>query len=167
MISHDKANEILNVLCGRIDNMPTTSSVYIGLCADEPAADDGKVTGEPEIKSYSRKKIGGAVRYDSDGKVIDDPDRYFTLASDGVIYNEDEIMFSTAREDYGKTMYYWFLSSSSGKGTSAYLWGKVNRTLEDGTKEWGLVVKKDTVPVFYEKELVASIDTEPIIPTTD
>ena len=54
----------------------------------------------------------------------------------------------TARESLGK-QYYWFLSESA--AGPAIIWGKING-------DAGVTINAETVPVFYEGELKASID---------
>lgn len=140
MVSQAKANTHLSALCGKAA-ITQASSVYLGFCASEPGATNGAITDEPTAASYSRKLVGGSSA----------PTQYFGVPSGGVVTNSSEIQMATAREDMGM-QYYWFLSESiSG---NAYLWGKLYAS--DGTE--GIEVKAETVPVFYEGQLKASID---------
>lgn len=134
MIAQNKANTLLSYLVGA--SAPTKlSNAYLGLCANEPAASTGEITGEPESDYYARIPVVG--KFDS--------------PAGGVVDNSGEIQMTTAREALGK-MYWWFLSEST--TGNAYLWGK----LYDKDNAWGIEIRAETVPVFYEHQLKASID---------
>lgn len=137
MMSNAHASKLLNLTCG-VESVSMPRELYLGLCANQPAA-DGTVTGEPTVASYERKLVGGSSVSSN----------AFGAAKGGVISNTQEIQMKTARQAYGATMYWFFLSESiDGKAT---LWGKVNG-------DTGLTVGEETVPVFYAGELKASID---------
>lgn len=144
MISQSKNNAILNALTGKATlNAPT--SVYLGLCVTEPNAATGALIDEPSFNtSYERKMLHGPNFAN-----------LFESAVGGTIKNAKEIQMTTMREDQG-TMYYWFLSESS--TGNAYLWGDLYRLTEDGSKVAGVTIAAETVPVFYEGQLQASID---------
>ena len=147
MISQDKAAQILSALTGR-STMERLTNVYLGLSATEPKASDGEVTGEPTAEaaaSYARRLVGG-TNSGNDNAFANAP-------AGGIIKNSKEIQMAAARQEWGK-MNYWFLSSSQGRGTNAFLWGDLYNT--DGTK--GVQINAETVPVFYENQLQASID---------
>lgn len=138
MVSQTHANKLLNVTCG-VSDITLPSTVYLGLCANEPAATNGAVTGEPTVDSYERKLVGGSTAHT----------RLFSAGAGGVITNGAEIQMKTAREAYGATMHYFFLSESA--SGNAILWGKING-------DTGLTVGAESVPTFYEGQLKASID---------
>lgn len=136
MISNTYANKILNVMCGVADNLSLPANLYLGLCSGEPLASTGAVTGEPTFApSYSRVLVGG-----SNGI------KHFGNASNGVIANNTEIQFKTAREEFG-SMNYFFLSES--KTGDAIMWGEITG---------GVNIGAETVPTFYEGELRISLD---------
>ena len=148
MISQDKAKQYLNSLTGRaaVERMTT---VYLGLSATEPVHANGEVNGEPTAEaapSYARRLVGGSNATGDNNAFASDP-------SGGIIRNSKEIQMAAARQEWGK-MNYWFLSSSQGRGTNAFLWGKMYNT--DGTL--GVQINAETVPVFYEGQLQTSID---------
>lgn len=126
MISKVYSSKILNTLLGVTETasylLSAPAKVYIGLCASEPAAEDGSLTnaGEPtSVASYARKEVCGTSGT-----------KYFGLSSSsGVIENSSEIQFKTAREDYPEKINYWFLSASS--TGAAFLWGKIKDVLLD------------------------------------
>lgn len=147
MISQTKATQLLNALTGRaqVDRMAT---VYLGLSATEPVHATGEVNGEPTAEvapSYARRMVGGTNAGNDNA--------FASAPSGGIIKNSKEIQMAAARQEWGK-MNYWFLSSSQGRGTEAFLWGKLYNT--DGTE--GVQINAETVPVFYENQLQASID---------
>lgn len=141
MISHEYANNVLSILTGtQTKNISTPAGVYLGLCSQEPNRYDGKVTSEPTEDRYARIQMGGSNA----------SKKYFDTPKNGVIQNIEEIQFKTARTDWG-TMLYFFLSNNANTGTPAYLWGSIN----DGN---GVTISANTVAVFYENDLKASID---------
>lgn len=147
MISQEKANQILNNLTGRSE-MTALSSVYLGLSATEPKASNGEVTGEPSAEaapSYARAIVGGSKAGDRNA--------FSVSASGGIIKNQSEIQMAAARQAWGK-MNYWFLSVNEARGTNAFLWGNLYNI--DGTQ--GVQINAETVPVFYNEQLMASID---------
>lgn len=147
MISQEKATQILNNLTGRSD-MTQASNVYLGLSATEPNHASGEVTGEPTAEaapSYARRLVGGSKAGERNA--------FATSASGGVIKNSAEIQMAAARQAWGK-MNYWFLSTSEARGTNAFLWGNLYNI--DGTQ--GVQINAETVPVFYDEQLMASID---------
>ena len=131
MISKVHANTLLNATVGNV-GITKYTAVYLGLCSSEPNHDTGAVASEPTAASYERKNVTGM----------------FAMASGGIVKNIQEIQFKTAREAFG-TMNYWFLSN--GSSGAAMIWGTIN----DGA---GVDIGAETVPVFYENELRASID---------
>ena len=139
MISSTYANKILNVICGVKDELNVPSKLYLGLCSSEPSA-SGTVSGEPSASSYERTIVGGSSE-----------ESMFGNASGGVISNNEEIHFMTARTAWG-TMNYFFLSESP--TGAAILWGDLMN--KSGTK--GVTIGEETVPVFYEGDLKASLD---------
>lgn len=167
MISNSCASNILNFICGVKDNMTIPEKVYLGLCSEMPSS-AGAITGEPytnpnvidengqaKTTTYARVLVSGTEMQ---------PKR-FGLASNGKISNSEEIQFKACRKvPFGK-MNYFFLSTSQAGG-SAFLWGELIKKDEDGkiiTDEKGnpvigVDVEAETVPVFYEGELQASID---------
>lgn len=157
MISKAYASKILNTMFGTAASnsgnvITPNTTVYLGLCASEPDRVTGALTsaGEPSsIASYERKKVGGTQTSEL---------QYFGLSSStGVIQNNMEIQMKTAREAYPAKINYWFLTTSSSKGSgSAMVWGEV----KDSEGNQGITVDKATVPTFYEGELKVSIDVE-------
>lgn len=139
MISNSYANKILNLICGVSDALQLPSTMYLGLCSAEPNASTGAITGEPTAASYERVPIGGSTN---------GLKKYFGSASGGIISNAEEIKFNVARESFG-TMNYFFLSESA--SGNAILWGAITG---------GVTINAETVPVFYEGDLKASIDVE-------
>lgn len=143
MISNAYANKILNVITGVSGSISQANYVYLGLCVSEPNPSTGAVNSEPTAPSYKRRLVGGALSYQ---------DKAFGSADDGIITNDKEIQFNTARESWGEgssKLMYWFLSeTTSGVAT---MWGEIN----DGN---GIEIAANTVPTFYEGELKASID---------
>lgn len=131
MISKVHASTLLDATVGNAA-ISKPSALYLGLCSSEPNHDTGAVNSEPTATSYERKNVTGM----------------FATASGGIVKNRQEIQFKTAREAFG-TMNYWFLST--GPSGAALLWGSIN----DGD---GVTIGAETVPVFYENELRASID---------
>lgn len=147
MITTTYANYILNVLFGISDSLNVPSYVYLGFSSTEPQADGTGIT-EPSAESYARVLISG--------KETSATERKFTTATGGIISNSKEILFTAARESWG-VLPYWFLSTSNATGTtgatvilSGELTGKIATTGVDA----------ETVPVFYEGELQASIDVD-------
>ena len=125
--------------------MSLPSKVYLGLSSTEPDNNGGNIT-EPSAASYKRTLISGE----------DTTEKKFSSAADGIISNDKEIQCATARETWG-VLPYWFLSTSDTKGStgsniilSGELTGKI---ATEG-------VAAETIPVFYEGELKASIDVE-------
>lgn len=147
MISKSKANELLNSLFGKT-SVTQATTIYLGLSETEPNADTGAVGGEPAVSSYKRLLVGG-----SNATTVD-KNAFKTNANEGKISNSEEIQMPTAKEPYGKTMNYFFLSTSGRTGDQAFLWGNLKN--EDGTQ--GIVIGEKTVPVFYAGMLEASID---------
>lgn len=139
MISNTYATKILNVICGVKDELNLPSKLYLGLSSSEPSA-TGTVSGEPSAPSYGRTIVGGTTE-----------DSMFGNAYNGVISNNKEIHFMTARTSWG-TMKYFFLSDSL--TGAAILWGDLMN--KDGTN--GVTIGEETVPVFYEGDLKASLD---------
>lgn len=144
MISQSKASELLNYLVGGT-SLNSMTSVYLGICTNEPAHADGTITGEPTAESYARAPIYAM----SSNVVVTD---VFDTAANGVVSNVKDIQMQAAREDWG-TMYYWFLSVSKTEG-KAFLWGKLRN--KEGVE--GVTISEETVPVFYQNQLKASID---------
>ena len=144
MISNVYANKILNLMCGASINITFPGTVYLGLSASAPDSYSGAVTGEPTAASYSRTIVGGTNATNSFGE-----------AEYGKITNNKEIQFKTAREAWGH-MYYFFLSESA-KG-AAFLWGVIKKEDEEGNVEEGINIPAETVPTFYEGDLVISLD---------
>lgn len=145
MISNSFANDLLGLATGRITEWQFPDYVYLGICANEPSHSTGAVSGEPTgKKKYARKKVGGAAA---------DAEWFFGSASGGIISNSKEIQMPTAREAWGM-MNYWFLSNTS--SGNAILWGEIY----DKNGNIGLQIDAETVPVFYEYELRASIGVE-------
>lgn len=140
MISNTYANQILNLICGVSDTLSLPGKLYLGLSASAPSA-SGAVNGEPSAASYERTVVGGSG---ADTKKFGD-------AVSGVISNQSEIQFKTARTAWG-TMNYFFLSES--ETGAAILWGELMN--KDGTQ--GVTIGAETVPVFYEGDLKASLD---------
>lgn len=164
MISHAYANKILKALFttdSTNNNLKVNSTIYLGLCKDEPDSVTGSVKGkgEPTIQSYDRKLVSSMFgNYtDSDGNEVTNP-------SDGIIKNSADIQMSTAKEDYGDVMEYWFLSASKDKATAetdggvAYIWGKIKDiifstqningfTVDSSFNITGKTVLKQTYPV--------------------
>lgn len=140
MISNTYANKILDLACGVEDNLTMPSYLYLGLCSNEPTS-TGTVTGEPTAASYDRVVVGGKSAND----------KYFGFASGGIISNDKEIHFNTAKENFG-TMHYFFLSES--ETGPAILWGKING--DNGVDI--NVTNGEVVPVFFKEDLKASID---------
>ncbi len=147
MISKTMASSILNHICGSKE-LSGSKNVYLGLCATEPTA-AGAVSDEPSAASYARKKVTETIS----GSIV--VTSFSATTSDGIITNKEEIMMNAAREAWG-TMNYFFLSTSLVKGQPAFLWGK----LYDKTGVEGITIGAETVPVFYEGQLRASIDVE-------
>ena len=142
MISHEYANNVLSILTGTENkSINTPAGVYLGLCSQEPNPYNGKVTGEPTEDRYMRIQMGGNST---------SLKKYFDTPANGVIKNKEEIQFKTARTDWG-TMRYFFLSNNSAINSPAYLWGSIN----EGN---GVTISANTVAVFYENDLKASID---------
>ena len=139
MISTTFANKILNVLVGSSTSVSAATSVYFGMCANEPSA-SGTVSGEPTGASYRRKVVGG-----------NNTSKLFGAASGGIVTNTTEVQSYTAREAWG-TVNYWFLSDTA--TGAANIWGEIYD--KNGNK--GLNIAAETVPTFYEGELRASID---------
>ena len=138
MISNTYANKVLNLICGVSDALSLPDKLYLGLSASAPNASSGALpssNGEPTAASYARTVVGG-----SSGT------KKFGSASGGIISNNAEIQFLTARTDWG-TMKYFFLSESA-TGV-AILWGEI---------AGGVTIGAETVPVFYEGDLRASLD---------
>lgn len=154
MISQTKANTILNCLLAKGD-MSQPSNVYLGLCATEPAV-DGTITGEPTAASYARKQIVSSRSGSSSSSLVYQSE--FSAAANGVIVNAKEIQMVAAREAWGDLKYFFLSESASG---NAFMWGKIYS--KTGTE--GITVGAETVPVFYEGQLRASIDValEPIV----
>lgn len=137
MISNTYANKILNHLCGNNENLAQPDALYLGLCANEPNAADGAVTGQPTAPSYARVIVGGK-NYTN----------HFGSAVDGKITNSLEIQFKTARTAWGNMKYFFLSTSATG---NAIMWGQIN----DGA---GITISDETVPTFYEGELTISLD---------
>lgn len=168
MISTTQANAVLNCIMNKAElNRP--ADIYLGLCSTEPSA-DGTITDEPTAASYERKLIGSVtIKSTTDGNGSSSSSATYTsdfgTAEGGIISNVNEIQMRAAREAWGD-MKYFFLSKT--KTGVAYLWGKIYAT--DGTE--GITVEAETVPVFYEGQLRASIDvalppiTEDVTETT-
>lgn len=131
--------------------------VYIGMCALEPDKITGSLVdkGEPdgETSGYERKLISGCGTAPtnlttggtaSSTQVINQQD-YFINELDpngaekpGIITNNKEIQFSTARASYGNTMKYWFLSDRI--DGEAFLWGQIKDILYPQTTD-NVIVK--------------------------
>lgn len=129
MISNAYANTLLKQMTG---------NMYLGLCSTEPNASTGAVTGEPSSSYYARVQLS-ASDFNTNG---------------GVITNAKELKFNTARESFGE-MKYFFVASSSTKGSAANWWG---RLLDASGQPTSITIGENTVPVFYEGDLRASID---------
>lgn len=147
MITTAYANKILGVLFGLSDSLALPDYVYLGFSSTEPKADGSGIT-EPSAESYKRVLVSGNKTSATEKK--------FTTATDGVIKNTSEIICSTARESWG-VLPYWFLSTSSTTGiTGSNIILTGNLTGKIATEG----VAAETVPVFYEGELQASIDVD-------
>lgn len=129
MISNNYANTLLKQM---------TSNMYLGLCSEEPNASTGAVTSEPTSSYYARVALS-ASDFSTGG---------------GIITNAKELKFNTAREALGE-MKYFFVASSATKGTAANWWG---RLLDASGQPTSITIGENTVPVFYEGDLRASID---------
>ena len=147
MISNVYANKILNHLCGKTD-LAQPTYLYIGLCEPEPDSSTGTVSGEPDAPSYARVLVGGH-----------DQKSYFGGADAGKITNTSEIQFKTARTAWG-VMKYFFLSQTA--NGPAIMWGE----LKDLDGNHGVLIDQETVPTFYEGDLVISLDV-PLSQGTD
>lgn len=147
MICTNTANQILQALFGVSSSYSASSNLYLGLSSAQPKA-DGTGFVEPTAPSYARKQIASTK---SSGTSTT-KESMFGNADGGVITNKTEILMNTARESWG-VLKYWFITSSSSKGDgTAILWGDLTGEIA----ETG--VAAETVPVFYENELKASID---------
>lgn len=144
MISVTYINNILETLVGYDTSLVAPSKLYLGLSSTD-LNDDGTGFTEPTAASYKRTLVGG-----TEGKST--ALMKFGSASGGVISNKTEITCTTAREPWG-VLPYWFLTSSETPGSgTAILWG----TLSGAIAETG--VAAETIPVFYEGDLKASIN---------
>ena len=141
MISQTYASKILNAMFGVSDAISLPTNLYLGLCANEPNAQTGAVTGEPTAEGYTRKIVGG-----SSGEK-----HFGTSSASGRITNSKEIQFNTVRGDAGKQNY--FFISDSEKG-NAIAWGALDAECDIVTTGIGA----NTVPTFFEGELVFTID---------
>ncbi|MBQ4065502.1 MAG: hypothetical protein IJD10_05330 [Clostridia bacterium] len=143
MISNYYASTILDLICGVTDSLSLPDKLYLGLSASAPAPLTGAIptsNGEPIATSYERTVVGGISGA-----------KKFGTASSGIISNSEEIQFKTARDEWG-TMNYFFLSQS--KDGPAIMWGEIWN--KDGTQ--GVTIGAETVAVFYEGDLRASLD---------
>lgn len=149
MISQTHVNTLLNATFG-ISDIDAPTNLYMGLCVSEPNHENGKLDGcgEPTShESYERKNVAdcfGSFKENATGN----PTASATAAG-GIITNIKEIQMKTIRDTALGTMKYWFLSYSS--TGNAIIWGKING-------DNGVNIAENTVPVFYEGELKASID---------
>lgn len=138
MIPQSTVNDIINAMTGKT-SYTAPKTVYLGYCANEPNAVTGAVTGEPSSEYYARLEVRNSY------------ETFIGDAAGGVVKNSREIRMPVAREDYG-THYYWFLADS--KTGPCFLYGDLYN--KNGTK--GQAIGLETVPVFYENQLQASID---------
>jgi hypothetical protein len=122
--SYTYANSIL-------DNL--IKNGWLGLCSAEPSRDTGTPS-EPADSYYSRIQTNGK----------------FSSANKGVISNNVEIQFPTARSEAGYGLMTHFFISQSQTGP-AVIWGSINNPQP---------ITQNTVPSFYEGELKLSVDTE-------
>lgn len=137
MISQTYANKILNAMFGVSDAISLPTTLYLGLCANEPNASTGAVTGEPTAEGYARKAVGGSSAT-----------KLFGSASGGKITNTSEIQFATVRADAGKQNYFFISDSASG---NAIAWG----TLSGDITTSGIT--QNSVPTFFAGELEFTI----------
>ena len=148
MISNSKVNEILNSLTGR-SSLSAPSAIYLGLSATEPDANGGSLS-EPSVASYARKLVGGTSNT---------ANQMFGTASGGVVKNNVEIQMQTARQDYGEKMLYWFLSTSSTKGQSAFIWGRIKDVMREKAEVAGFVAHSSIEGMYwYTEELSELMD---------
>ena len=129
MISNNYANNLLKQMTG---------NMYLGLCSEEPNSNTGAVSSEPTSSYYARVPLS-STDFTTNG---------------GVITNSKELKFNTARESFG-TMKYFFVASNSTRGSVANWWG---RLLDASGQPADVTIGENTVPVFYEGDLRASID---------
>lgn len=177
MISQKFATKILNSLFNVFGDDQTSEympgghffkkpdQVFLGLCAREPSRSDGSLAqaGEPDGKPngndkihpyYERKEISGKITSEGSGSntTWSQSIKHFGKAVNGVIENNAEIQFITARHAIEETMNYWFLSET--KDGDAFLWGEIT----NASNGKGIQIAENTVPTFYPGELQASLD---------
>lgn len=140
MISQTYASKILNAMFGVSDSISLPTTLYLGLCANEPTASTGAVTGEPTAEGYARKAVGGSSAT-----------KLFGTASGGKITNSSEIQFPTVREAAGVQNYFFISDSPTG---NAIAWG----TLSGYITTTGIT--ENTVPTFFAGELDFSLDVD-------
>ena len=147
MISNAYAKKILEVMFGSSKSIEAPTETYLGICSSEPNASTGAVTGEPSAPSYARTVVSEILEGGGEIK------SKFGKATGGIITNKEEIQMKIARTAWG-TMNYFFISESA--TGPAIIWGKLLN--KEGVQ--GVTIGEETVPVFYDGDLKASIDVE-------
>ena len=155
MISKTLANNILDILVGNSYKLSGYSAVYLGLSSTDP--EEGLT--EPAEEEYKRIQVGATDQGTSatnttNGKEEFSKFRRFAAATGGVVSNKDEINFPTAKQGYKDKITHWFLSSSSSKGSSAFLWGEVKDVLIEPADWTEFTQKTRTIYADTENEEV-------------
>lgn len=129
------ATQFLNYAFGKISGLTSPSSVYIGLCSNDPEADNGAVT-ELSGKGYSRVLVAQ--------KGASFPNT-FGSASNREIKNAYQINWTKATEDWDRVK--GFLLADAAAGGDIFFYGKLDLT-EEEEAAGGLLVEAGMVALF-------------------
>ena len=127
--SKDYANQILNVALAKQAQLSAYASVYIGLCTNDPEADDGTFNELSGGSGYGRVLIS---------RKGDSYPAKIGTAADRVIANIDQINWNKATMDWPRVKGFGLFSQESG-GTP-YYYGKLEMTEEEKAAGGILVV---------------------------
>lgn len=132
------ANNFLNIAFAKTQSISAPSSVYIGLCSNDPEADNGSIT---ELSGGNYGRIAIAAK----GSTYPD---FMGEANGRAIQNNKQINWTKASSDWTRVKGF-FLSTSEtvGETSGIFFYGKLDLT-EEEEAAGGLLVEAGMVALF-------------------
>jgi hypothetical protein len=138
--------QILNYTLSKIDGIEAPSEVYIGLCSNDPEADNGTFT-ELSGSGYSRVLIS---------RKSDNYPNLIGTASNRTITNIAQINWVKATANWEKVNGFGLFTTLNSKSESPFFYGKLKLT-EEQKAAGGLTVTEGEVALFEAESLQLSM----------